>query len=132
MAELDEWVSVSIDDRKVIDLANGRVTIHWILAGDATDEWSNLFTPMGNKTGSGEFVLSSIEPEARAGFIAWTVPEADIESANSYVSESVEHTNNRYRQHLIQKAQATAKRDAISAQLAEDKNRLQRKLDSLG
>jgi hypothetical protein len=130
MTEASEWVPVSMEARKARELKGGQVTVHWNLAGGSTGEWLRIFTPIGTKSGSGVFVMSRSEPEAHSGYIAWTVPQEDIESAHNYVKQSVQETNNRYQQYLMKKEQTAAAEESKEALLAEQLATLQRQLDS--
>jgi len=123
---------VTIAGRRAVATGQGRVTIEWQLEGGLSQEWIRAFRPMGSRQGTGAFVLSGSEPSANMdGTITWTVPEADIASADSYVKQSVESTNASYL------AQSETNRAIRERQRVQEKARadhlaeLQRKLDEL-
>jgi hypothetical protein len=132
MNEEVSWQPVTIAGRKALATGQGRVTIEWQLEGGLSQSWIRAFRPTGSRQGSLEFVFSNSEPSANMdGTIAWTVPEADIASADAYVKHSVELTNASYL------AQSEASRAIRERQRVQEKARadhlaeLQRKLDEL-
>ena len=128
-----EWVRVSIESKRVVSSADGRVLIEWALAGGWNTEWAQTFAGAGNRSGSMDFVMGTPDPLAtNAKVIVWQVPEGDLAGAVSYVAGSVAVTNDAYRALQVRKKQDALQRHAKAT--AEDAHlqELQRKLDELG
>ncbi len=97
MPTVQDWVPVSVSKADVLDVSNGRITIRWVLAGNDLPDWTRLFEPYGTRRGSGAYVLSGGNPRVTdTQAITWTVPEEDIEDADSYVKQSVDWTNRQF------------------------------------
>jgi hypothetical protein len=132
MTDKPEWEPVTIVSRRAVSSSPGSyVTIEWILGGGFSREWAQVWRPTGTRTGSGRFMRGEAPRADMNNVVIWSVPEADMASADFYVKQSVEATNQAYRALIARneklEREGQEQEQAAAAHLEE----LQRKLDDL-
>lgn len=130
--EDDQWKPVQIKSKSVARSYAGQVSIVWLLEGGVNNDWVFSWTPTGNKSGSGMFVLSGTEPEVSvSGKITWDVPENDLAGAHEYVKSCLEATNATYSRTLESHRQSAIEQQAKTQEYESKIAKLQEELDGL-
>jgi hypothetical protein len=121
-----------VSKAKVVSVLKGLVTVSWDLEGGVSREWIARFRPYGTRRGSGAYVISGSDPKADSDRrITWTVPEGDVDDADSFVKQSVKWTNEQYEGFVESERQSDLRNKESAREEPSEPEDAQNRLDGL-